>query len=161
MVSKKHDIILRNKHTKNRFNIWIRTISLILLIAFLWHDIIWAYPDIESIKATLQVQTLCSNPGSHHRAIGELLQEKLEHPCPVHVSDIQARLHADPELWSWIDTVARKRGFLRFEEDPTRPGEVRFYFEGGTCIRYYNPQIHRPYAGYGHVALNRPTEIGS
>ncbi len=43
---------------KSRFNIWIRTIALILVLAFLWQDLVWANPDFADPKNTLQVRTL-------------------------------------------------------------------------------------------------------
>ena len=46
---------------KYRFNMWMRVVCLILAAAFIWQDIVWAYPElITADRATLAPQTLAT-----------------------------------------------------------------------------------------------------
>lgn len=68
---------------KSYFPAWMRIIASILVITFLWQDVIWAYPDINnsrrtSQKDTLQVETILSNPKNFHIATPSLIQQAIE-----------------------------------------------------------------------------------
>ena len=39
----------------SRFKTWIKAIALILIIAFIWQDIVWAYPDISEMKKSVLI----------------------------------------------------------------------------------------------------------
>jgi len=110
----------------------------------------WACPDLRRSALALQSKTLCTDHTSRPRAIGELLQEKLEASKPRCIEDIRKCLES-PEIRDWVWAVAQDHGYDGYEQNHKTFAEIKIHFSGktrGSCLRYYNPEIHRPYAGF-------------
>jgi len=136
--------------TKSRFNIIIKYVAIILLIFFLWQDILWAYPDITSSN-TVQAQTIFTNPTQAERAVGMLIEGQLEHSRPAHTEDIKIALS---NISAWIQGLPDNFGYLRHEINEKTHAEILIHFSNGSILRYYNPQIHAPYPGFYVSKIN-------
>ena len=130
---------------KSKSKFWIKAISCILIIAFLWQDVMWANPEIASSlpkNNALQIQTLCADNGFSYRAVGGLVQKYLEGDNPLSPVDVEKRFE---KLKTWLN-AAKDRGCTVADGDMLTT-EFVVSFSDETSIRYYNPRTHDPIPG--------------
>lgn len=127
---------------KHKRNIVIRSVAIMLAIAFLWQDVVWAYSDIP--KNTLATKTLMTSDGkstAHQKYFTKylnlLLTRKEQKKEPAHLGIVEGAL----EL---TRSSAKEYGLK--EESPLitgswQDGAIKIAFSNGKKILFYNPNI--------------------
>jgi len=136
---------------------WMRFVAFLLLLAVIWQNIVWAYPDINSGFAKprqtdkLQVQTAFSDPKNFHRLIGTLIQEFTE--SFVELPDRLAIQHIEQALTvlnGWGNTHLKEYYGENVECVPNHDKtEIKVYLKDGAgrpycLIRYFDTKVGLP-----------------
>lgn len=144
------------RHYRSKFDLWVRIIALILAIAFLWQDIVWAQPDIGRINtATLAQPTIPTTEDkavSFQRFATAYINNKLqENPHDSTLSTVS-------DMLEHINDIALKQG-LHKEDLPNiidnkLDGEIRIAFPSGEELVFYNPRVS------SHILAQAPAPPG-
>ena len=139
----------REHYTLNKYNTLIRTVSIFLIVVFMWQNVVWANPDIGSPsialdKNNIQVQTIFSDPSNQHRSIADLIQETVERSASINgelsISDIKQTLRI---LDVWDEKHLGKFEWTAVQDEAGIDTEVIITIKNSSgdtkvLLRYYN-----------------------
>jgi len=137
----------------NKFKLWIRVIALILVIAFLWQDVLWAHPDILA-KGTLATKTLPTDQNTA-QAFERFTLAYVKHKISG-TEDMYTLSAVREEWWPFIKNAAYelfKHHKLELEEVPVvsdmtdgafvNEGFVKITFSNKDELIIYDPEIYK------------------
>jgi PAS domain S-box-containing protein/diguanylate cyclase (GGDEF)-like protein len=139
----------RDNCSRNYYKSLIRTVSTIVIFAFLAKDLAWANPDLgipsqdEVTSSNIQIETLFSDPSQQHRLTADLIQEAIESSVrneeDLSVTRIEEVLSS---LDKWNGRYQRKYEWRVERNDVGYPVEILITFSDNLNreylkLRYY------------------------